>query len=71
MEANHNEVRVDDIDQARRIILNLERETSILLKDEESSNGVKTKRYDRLSSKLRAIKYTEGLILKELRAVFE
>lgn len=70
MTLGYSDVDVDKVEHARRITLNLLKETNALLEDEKAVNGAETKRYSRLSDKLEAIKYLEDLVLKELRAIF-
>lgn len=65
-----DDVNVNVVDQARRIVLDMVREVDILIEEEGREGGTDTERYKRLSKKRASLKYIDGLILDDLRSIF-
>lgn len=69
MSLNYKDPGVEEAEYSRRLILDDLRDMEILLDNERKDNGTETARYSRLDDKIQAMKYSESLILKELRTM--
>lgn len=68
---NYADMEVTDIEYARYIILNLLKNTGVLIEVEKKENGVKTMTYKRLCKEFQAIKYVESLLIEQLRNLLD
>lgn len=59
--------KVELVEHSRYIVLDLLRETGILMEEEKQKNGEDSYRYNRLKKKYESLQYTQDLLVNNIR----
>lgn len=59
--------KVELVEHSRYIVLDLLRETGILMEEEKQKNGEDSYRYNRLKRKYESLQYTQNLLVNNIR----
>lgn len=59
--------KVELVEHSRYIVLDLLRETGILMEEEKQKNGEDSYRYNRLKRKYESLQYTQDLLVNNIR----
>lgn len=59
--------KVELVEHSRYIVLDLLRETGILMEEEKQKNGEDSYKYNRLKKKYESLQYTQDLLVNNIR----
>lgn len=59
--------KVELVEHSRYIVLDLLRETGILMEEEKQKNGEDSYRYNRLKKRYESLQYTQDLLVNNIR----
>lgn len=59
--------KIELVEHSRYIVLDLLRETGILMEEEKQKNGEDSYRYNRLKKKYESLQYTQDLLVSNIR----
>lgn len=59
--------KIELVEHSRYIVLDLLRETGILMEEEKQKNGEDSYRYNRLKKKYESLQYTQDLLVNNIR----
>lgn len=68
MALDYRNVKIEEIEHARQLIINVQSLIEVNLHDERIANGTDTDKYKRLHEELKAMVYVEGLVVTEVIA---